>query len=707
MNIYMEKKNGAGIMKKLLSAALAAAMLISFSACSGGGDIGRVTTAKTERTTAGDLTGGPVTDNITVVTTAKEATTAAPVTEPTPKKLSDIYPTFEEKPNVYDLSAILTEPADTEKYGRIDAAVLNGNLLIASTIKYTYSEEESECADCIEYTFERKIFAARIDLGKITASVDFAHEYIKFSPLGDGITAVVCDDGAVCLFDENLNITASYQSTDSVASISVDEKGRVWEADYREDEPYLLRCIDIATGKKSNYALDGYTYAEYITSDGDIRYFAFMDDSYEYKVGYLDEKSGETGVLNLFSSLSVCGKMAVKNGGEKWTLGVVGKDIKVARFSKHDEYEYANCQTGGRFVSSASISNDNYGCEIVMRIYDISTGDVLAKLGSLQIGAATADPVYFGDDGRILIICYQENDDGDSMTSLAMWDSADESGTAEKCTDYSIMGEDSEEIRAAASAIEEKYGIYVYSDELSLDGAFSDYECKHIEDKLQILDGIDLLDDCLSKYPDGFFSDICRGTIYDRIEIYLTCGFTPLDTYGIDKAIALTATRGSSIIMAFDMEYSYMLGQNLAHEFMHTMEYNIADYLLRRGTNIDDYWNAANPEGFEYLYSYHDENGEEASDTTYTTIDDETTAYFYDAYSKTFPSEDRARIFEYLYKGEPYVYESPYLRAKADRLTALIRATFPSVSAAEDLCWESFTGKCNINDYIVVSDAVG
>ncbi len=699
----MEKKRGIGIIKRALSAALAAAVLICFAACSGG-DNGKVTTAKSAVTSAPDVTTGGIAENITT----KEAVTTAPVTEVTPKELSDIYPSFDENPNIHNLSAVLSELADTEKYGKIDGAVLNGNLLVASTIKYTYFGE-AECADCVEYSFERKIFAARVDLGKITAAVDFAHEYIKFSPLDGGVTAVVCDDGTACLFDENLNITASYETTDSMASISIDEKGRVWEADYREDAPYLLRCIDITAGKKSNYVLDGYIYAEYIGSDGDICYFAFMDNSYGYKLGYLDEKTGVIVNLNLFSSLSVCGKMAVMNGAEKWTVGIVGKDMKIARFSKHEEFEYANCYANGKFVSSATVSNDNYGSETVVRIYDISNGNTLAKLGSSQIGVSMATPVYFGGDGRLLLVRYHESDDGDSTTSLVMWDSAAESGTAEKCTDYSIMGEESEEVRAAASAIEEKYGIYVYSDELSLDGAFSDYECKHIDDNLKILDGLELLDDCLSKYPSGFFSDICKGTAYDRIEIYLTCGFTPLDTYGIDTAIALTSTREGSIIMAFDMDYSYMLGQNLAHEFMHTMEYNIADYLIRRGTNIDDYWNAANPEGFEYLYSYHDKNGGQASDTTYTTLDDEMTAYFFDAYSKTFPSEDRARVFEYLCKGEPSIYKSPYLRAKADRLTALIRAAFPSVSAAENLCWESFTGKCNINDYIESggSEAVG
>ena len=61
-----------------------------------------------------------------------------------------------------------------------------------------------------------------------------------------------------------------------------------------------------------------------------------------------------------------------------------------------------------------------------------------------------------------------------------------------------------------------------------------------------------------------------------------------------------------------------------------------------------------------------------------------------DAYSKSFPTEDRARVFEKLMDsgGNPYFADSPVLMEKARTLCRIIREYFPSVAAIERASWE-------------------
>ena len=64
--------------------------------------------------------------------------------------------------------------------------------------------------------------------------------------------------------------------------------------------------------------------------------------------------------------------------------------------------------------------------------------------------------------------------------------------------------------------------------------------------------------------------------------------------------------------------------------------------------------------------------------------------YFIDAYSKSYPTEDRARVFEKLMEsgGDPYFADCPILMKKAEFLCTVIRKYFPSVAVVEHAAWE-------------------
>ena len=109
-------------------------------------------------------------------------------------------------------------------------------------------------------------------------------------------------------------------------------------------------------------------------------------------------------------------------------------------------------------------------------------------------------------------------------------------------------------------------------------------------------------------------------------------------------------------------------------------------------------WPGLLPKNVNYYYYYVDQNGFEPSDTSYTVMGEanEDNIYFIDAYSKTFPTEDRARIFEYLFKTENGTL-SPSIRGshlieKCRALCIILRKVFPSVAAEDSVFWESGLG---------------
>ncbi len=116
----------------------------------------------------------------------------------------------------------------------------------------------------------------------------------------------------------------------------------------------------------------------------------------------------------------------------------------------------------------------------------------------------------------------------------------------------------------------------------------------------------------------------------------------------------------------------------------------------------EEVWSAMNPEDFDYYDAYVDENGtsyEFSGSTTYTTWDDPAyegqvdTIYFVDPYSTTYPTEDRARLMEYLLMDPesyvPSLYESVHVQEKLAYYFQCIRQIFDTTGWPEETLWES------------------
>jgi len=218
--------------------------------------------------------------------------------------------------------------------------------------------------------------------------------------------------------------------------------------------------------------------------------------------------------------------------------------------------------------------------------------------------------------------------------------------------------------------IEERYGLLIRFGDETRDELWG-YKMTPTEDITKISIAMDTLEDALSLYPDDFFRNLEEGFVRD-IYIYFTGALLPVDTSeNISNAAGITCTDGGVSYMAYDIESYTLTRGTVVHEFSHIVDLRVKEH----DWNFEEKWAANNPEDFDYYYAYVAENGEMiefAADSSYTSygpgaLDDHSKIYLIDTYSKTYPTEDRARVWEYLMNdaaGPPDYYDSPALQAK-------------------------------------------
>ena len=177
---------------------------------------------------------------------------------------------------------------------------------------------------------------------------------------------------------------------------------------------------------------------------------------------------------------------------------------------------------------------------------------------------------------------------------------------------------------------------------------------------------------------------------------------TPLNAdSNISNASAFATESNGLMQIAFDL-YDDLDPSTVIHELTHAADYRF----LGEGLFSEENWNAMNPDGFSYYYSYIDENGESyeySGSTDYTAeggVPSEE-VYFIDPYSKTFPMEDRARLMENLLSGQsPYAgaFRSGHVQEKLTYYFRFLReilgdGTWPSSTVWETALKEAALGR--------------
>lgn len=219
-----------------------------------------------------------------------------------------------------------------------------------------------------------------------------------------------------------------------------------------------------------------------------------------------------------------------------------------------------------------------------------------------------------------------------------------------------------EELKNRADRISEQQGVVIHiGDEIR--------ECKNTEYTLEISKNIirieqslDVLEQALSKYPEGMLAQLertdCGLSGLSRLHIYLSGGMIPIGDESIES-IGMHAIDENESYVVLDMNRVFDLENTIYHEIFHAIEQYVN---YDGGFYVDDNWKALNPEGFSYDYGYIE--NQDNTDVMYTLADGTGHAYFVDLYSKSYPHEDRARIMEYAMLDEGVSGERMFLMSR-------------------------------------------
>lgn len=190
------------------------------------------------------------------------------------------------------------------------------------------------------------------------------------------------------------------------------------------------------------------------------------------------------------------------------------------------------------------------------------------------------------------------------------------------------------------------------------------------------------------------YSSKCGSAIFDPVtgEFSMLCAeryqavFSGADIKSGFGTSGCTYERGAWQNIALDIRLAYELDGIVCHELWHATENHIlsCDYSL---FTVEG-WAQLNPQGFSY-YEGYDYSDPDSRHWTYYSGGDEG-VYFVDGYSRTFASEDRARIMEFFMTRDDDAQElikSPAIKKKLQHMSSAVRSVFDT-SGWESVRWE-------------------
>lgn len=227
------------------------------------------------------------------------------------------------------------------------------------------------------------------------------------------------------------------------------------------------------------------------------------------------------------------------------------------------------------------------------------------------------------------------------------------------------------------------------------------YKAETCEDKEKIGDAINKIEKALDKYPENFFSYLRNGGYRRGFNIYLTGKIEATDDDAFGHVGGFSTEDNNYALVVMNIDENIDIEDTCYHEFAHVIFDRITyDNENCKDTGFDtDEYEAMNPEGFKYYNAYNDKEGvgydisgnAENTGAEYRETGDLSRVFFVDKYSKTFMTEDLARMMERdLSAGDrdKELLESLHIRKKLDYFYASIRKTWDSAGWPPETEWE-------------------
>ncbi|MBQ7931221.1 MAG: hypothetical protein IJ334_09445, partial [Clostridia bacterium] len=335
--------------------------------------------------------------------------------------------------------------------------------------------------------------------------------------------------------------------------------------------------------------------------------------------------------------------------------------------------------------STADTEGQNY----TFSLYKLDGTHVSTAQYRSVTGAGFSDPIWSETHGGFLMLCFTFGGD----TSLLFWDcNVPSEGTNLSLIplpDEPVSGDAVDiSVYQRAGALSETYGMVIKIAD-QCDTVFNSYLVEQEFDTWTILSALNTLETAFAAYPDGFFAQLGYGT-QPEVEIQLVGTLSPNppleeDANGFTSFAAFVDRRAGKNIVVLDIGQGGYLEQNFHHELSHIIDEKLNfDSLYREDAMYSELdWFAMNPEDFAYTYDYH-----HLPETIYT---DGLDGYFIDIYARTYPSEDRARVFEYAMAGADWIFTGTTQQPLRDKLTyysACIRDCFDTTGWPDITRWE-------------------
>lgn len=389
--------------------------------------------------------------------------------------------------------------------------------------------------------------------------------------------------------------------------------------------------------------------------------------------------------------------------GASWFSGsrVLLTGTSLAMLHAPGQEELTLFEGWGDWESPLFLAEDSFltihhqGEQVLLRRYDLARGLLQNRLNLPQEqGGLYFSQVQDTGEGRVLIL-YQSLDL--ESQALILWDPAESPlSEAAGLTTTSIR-----QFAAVNDALaREIAGKHQVTIRMRQEGSLfvnEVYAAQPNLEELRIREALTAIDAFLHILPEGLLQEALLPPV-DSLAIHLTGAIQQTGQEGIMAAAGFSAQSGSQRLLVLDIRDTG-LARILAHEFMHVLEDRLEQSAADSRQPLLWYWGRLGPgeaPDYGFHHRYTDSEGYTLYDAAYTAAaydagEHPDQVWFVDAYSRTLPLEDRARLFEHLMVpgGPEEILVYPRLVYKAQLLAALIREAFPSAARHPGPPWEA------------------
>lgn len=555
--------------------------------------------------------------------------------------ISIIYCTTTKKVNLSESNLIkdnLYKFKITKDYEKILNIVEDKNYV------YILSSKETE-----KNTKEYKLIKYDLELSNIEKEVSFNTKKIK-DP-----SVVIKDNYIKIISNNSINIHKFDKSLKLVSKIEKDIEDYDLYGEYKE-QPLLIKDNKIYINNK--------LYDEVIISCNKANSIIYKDNSFIY---FKNDELNISCIYNIEKKTTDYLDNSIIDPINNGYMLYNYKDNKVIIKKGNEKKYYLNSKDETSYLK---INND--GTKLItfnndideLKIYDLEKNKIINKI-KLNLNEKDFVSLFILNDLAYVVVTnsisydlyvwdYKENILNENMISF--------SDSKSKIDSYELVTKIKNEFNV---------NMYIYDKGVRY---FNDFYALPSYDDELTYNSLNKTKKILSNFNEKFYNNFYVND-NNGIEIYLTDKVSPSDLKTqIENPSAYSLVMNNTYIIAIDINTSDY-EKTLCHELMHTIENNMYDLYSNKKIKNEPFnkWNEYNPKDFKYNNSYVEELNDKY------TISNGKDIYFIDSYSHTFPSEDRARIFEQFCAEDNLFKEYSNIKRKAEYLKDEIINIYPSI----------------------------